>query len=168
VVFKCFNVFFSASGFPAAGNNLLARNKFIMMISEQERQQCIDEITRIRNEMGMAPYDRNYLDSLSTDELEKLYARHDTYLRPIKAKKSNKLWMTIPAIIVVCLIIAILVFNPFKEGWGVFPGSGNAKGTGGAGERPDFRNITACMCDAEPGVCEPECYCDPMCANGTG
>ena len=145
---------------------LISRNQIIIMRGQEERQQYINEIKKIRVKMELKPYDDNYLNSLGLDELEKLYIRHDAYLLPVKHKKAsrfNKKFMVILVLIAVCISVILLVLNTFQWGRTILPEPGKAQGTPGNGEQPQD-DISACVCDEKPDVCDyADCECDPSC-----
>ena len=60
----------------------------------------------------------------------------------------------IVVVLVIVSLVLLFVLSPPSHGPAVEEGA------------EPVPELPACMCDAEPEVCDPGCYCDPLCGTG--
>ncbi len=128
-----------------------------------DEQELIDNIVKIRNELGLSPYDNSTLQTMKKEDLERLYKRVLTMKENSNAKKpainQKVIFISVGALLAVSLVAGFVFIMPKL----ISDSKSKANNTA------DIKNETGivyslCGCDTNPDICDdPMCTCDPLC-----
>ena len=130
-----------------------------------EKQDLIETINKIREEIGLEPYDVLTLQDMNEEELKRLYQRNLDLKGPVKIEKPKfnpKILLLVGIFVVISLAVGFIFLKQKTN-----PSIQYQISTVTTTTIDEILNIDelACACDIDPDVCEdPECYCDPLCS----